>query len=106
MADTRVHLMKNYIIQAVIGTFEQGLGPAGVKVALSRNWHFNVGDLIYTDLWEEMDFFTAAELDELIVNLPSYEDVKKGGISLADMKSGCYDWQLVNEFKGIKIIWQ
>ncbi|SFH14243.1 hypothetical protein SAMN05660649_04016 [Desulfotomaculum arcticum] len=106
MADTRVHLMKNYIIQAVIDTFEQGLGPAGVKVALSKNWHFTVGELIYTDLWEEMDFFTAAELDELIVNLPSLEDVKNGSISLADLKSGRYDWQLVNEFKEIGIIWQ
>jgi len=106
MANSQACLEKDYIIRAVIDMFEKGFGTTGALVVLSENWHYVIGDIIYTDHWEEMGFIKTAKLDELILNLPSEEDVKNGKINFADLMHGYYNWQLASHCRDIEIIWQ
>lgn len=102
----QVQLDKHYILQAVLRLLERGLSTKGVMIVLSHNCHYVLGDVIDVDLWEEMGFFVGAKPNELILNLPAVEDLRKGTVDIGELKSGSYPWQLVDHYKKIPILWQ
>lgn len=106
MNTAQVKLDKNYILQAILRLLEQGLSTEGVMIVLSQNWHYALGDVIDVDIWEEMGFLIGARPDELILNLPTVNDLENGIVDLGELKSGSYTWQLVDEYKDVKLIWQ
>ncbi len=101
-----VNLDKEHILLRIAELFQQGLGTEGVMVVLATNWHYKAGDVIQSELWEEMGFMEVAALNELILNLPSIDEVKKGIFSLSNFQGDNYSWELVDEYKGYKIKWQ
>ncbi|KJS16049.1 MAG: hypothetical protein VR69_10565 [Peptococcaceae bacterium BRH_c4b] len=105
-AKSLVHLDKEYIFQRIANLFMQGLGTEGALVALTTNWHYMVGDVVQSDHWEEMGFMEVASVNELILNLPSIDEVQKGTFSLTNFQGDSYRWELVDEYKGFKIKWQ
>ena len=105
-ANSLVHLDKEYILLRIAELFKQGLGTEGVMIVLTTNWHYKSGDVIQSEHWDEMGFMDVAGLDELILNLPSIDEVKKGTFNLSNFQGDSYSWELVDEYKGYKIKWQ
>jgi hypothetical protein len=106
MTAEQVELDKGYIIQTALRLLERGLSTENLLVVLSRNWHYAVGDIIDTDQWQEMGFLIGAGVNELVLNLPSQEDITNQKVNLDKLKNGSYQWQLVDKYKNIGIIWQ